>query len=122
MERTLPRPQGDRCAFPRNLTRGSYGGDVNCLQQHLAATVCTQRAFLWLPRCSDTGPQGFLVDEEPSGYFGAQTEAALRRWHAAQGVATPSPGLFGREGRAAYAKARPARCLACVSRLTATRL
>jgi hypothetical protein len=26
---------GDRCAFPRNLTRGTYGGDVNCLQQYL---------------------------------------------------------------------------------------
>jgi hypothetical protein len=31
-----PQPVGDRCAFPRNLTRGTYGGDVNCLQQHLA--------------------------------------------------------------------------------------
>ena len=31
-----PQPAGDRCAFPRNLTRGTYGGDVNCLQQHLA--------------------------------------------------------------------------------------
>jgi hypothetical protein len=30
-----PTPEGDRCAFPRNLTRGTYGGDVNCLQQHL---------------------------------------------------------------------------------------
>jgi hypothetical protein len=34
-----PQPVGDRCAFPRNLTRGTYGGDVNCLQQHLAHQV-----------------------------------------------------------------------------------
>ena len=36
---TLPRPLGDRCSFPRTLTRGTYGGDVNCLQQHLWHTV-----------------------------------------------------------------------------------
>ena len=39
--RAVPKPTGDRCAFPRNLTRGAYGGDVNCLQQYLRHTVRT---------------------------------------------------------------------------------
>ena len=56
--------------------------------------------------------QGYLVDEEPSGYFNSATEEALKRWQQANGI-TRSPGLFGVPGRALYAKARgpPDTCL-----------
>lgn len=83
-----PQPTGDRCAFPRNLTRGTYGGDVNCLQQHLAHQArahsrAQQRA--WTGAEGARVPsQGFLTEEEPTGYFGAHTEAALRKWQVRQ--------------------------------------
>ena len=34
--------------------------------------------------------QGFLTEEEPTGYFGAQTEAALRKWQARRGLRSGS--------------------------------
>ena len=57
-----PTPEGDRCAFPRNLTRGTYGGDVNCLQQHLfhqarraahAGALCARTRLALRRRCDD---------------------------------------------------------------------
>lgn len=77
---TLPRPLGDRCSFPRTLTRGTYGGDVNCLQQHLWHTV-RARAEGGLQLLTRR-LKGFLSEEEPTGYFGALTEAALKKWQA----------------------------------------
>ena len=62
----------------------------------------------WLRELTPRVPflrQGHLVDEEPSGYFNAATEEALKRWQQANGI-TRSPGLFGVPGRALYAKAR----------------
>jgi hypothetical protein len=32
----LPKPRGDTCYFPRDLTQGAFGGDVHCLQEFLA--------------------------------------------------------------------------------------
>ena len=81
----LETPEGDRCSFPRNLARGTFGGDVNCLQQLLAH-------------------EGFLTLEEPSGFFGAHTEDALRRWQAANGLAAES--VFSLPARALYAQKR----------------
>eukprot|EP00250_Pteridium_aquilinum_P005274 c15393_g1_i1 orf=99-539(-) len=51
---------GDFCYFHRDLSRGNYGSDVACLQQFLKH-------------------EGFLSDQ-PSGYFGPTTEAAVTRW------------------------------------------
>lgn len=84
----LPTAKGDRCAFPRNLTRGTYGGDVNCLQQYLAA-------------------QGHLAEDEPSGFFDAQTEAALSRWQEKEGLGEGA--VFGLPARSHYAKVQPPR-------------
>ena len=53
---------GDACYFPRDLGKGSYGGDVHCLQRFLAR-------------------KGYLL-EEPTGYYGERTATATRRWQA----------------------------------------
>ena len=52
--------RGDSCYFPRDLGRGSYGGDVHCFQQFLSN-------------------KGYLL-EEPTGYFGERTATAAKRW------------------------------------------
>ena len=36
--------KGDACYFPRDIRKGSYGGDVHCLQQFLANKVRCARA------------------------------------------------------------------------------
>jgi hypothetical protein len=62
--------RGDTCYFPRDLGRGSYGGDVHCFQQFLSN-------------------KGYLL-EEPTGYFGERTATASKRWQVR---------LFARTGR-----------------------
>lgn len=52
--------KGDACYFPRDMGRGSYGGDVHCFQQFL-------------------GNKGYLL-EEPTGYYGERTATATKRW------------------------------------------
>jgi len=56
----MPSGDGDACYFPRDLGRGSYGGDVHCLQRFLTR-------------------KGYLM-EEPTGYFGDRTAIATKRW------------------------------------------
>ena len=56
----MPSGDDDACYFPRDLGRGSYGGDVHCLQRFLTR-------------------KGYLL-EEPTGYFGDRTAAATKRW------------------------------------------
>ena len=56
-----PQPVGDRCAFPRNLTRGTYGGDVNCLQQHLFHSARRAHAFALRHQTATHQPPGALV-------------------------------------------------------------
>lgn len=56
----MPSGDGDACYFPRDLGRGSYGGDVHCLQRFLSR-------------------KGYL-NEEPTGYFGDRTAIATKRW------------------------------------------
>jgi len=58
--------RGDSCYFPRDLGRGSYGGDVHCFQQYLSA-------------------RGYLL-EEPTGFFGERTAAAAKRWQKDSGL------------------------------------
>eukprot|EP00271_Cylindrocystis_brebissonii_P015320 TRINITY_DN3782_c0_g1_i1.p1 TRINITY_DN3782_c0_g1~~TRINITY_DN3782_c0_g1_i1.p1 ORF type:complete len:186 (-),score=23.82 TRINITY_DN3782_c0_g1_i1:923-1480(-) len=74
---------GDSCYFYRDLKVGSFGGDVSCLQQFL--------------RHED------VMQEEPSGYFGGATEAALSRWQAGNGL-MPAKGILGYSSRVAYAR------------------
>lgn len=62
-------------AFTRNLTIGSVGADVTALQTLLIN-------------------KGFAIPAGATGYFGAQTQAALARYQAANGIA-PAAGYFG---------------------------
>ena len=88
--------RGEACYFYRDLKRGSYGGDVSCLQQFLRAEVRVQslQCFGWNRRnhnqylfqglstnfvTSLHFLKGLLFDE-PSGYFGTATEDALVKW------------------------------------------
>lgn len=61
--------------FTRDLTIGSVGADVTALQ-----TLLINR--------------GFGIPAGATGYFGAQTQAALARYQAANGIA-PAAGYFG---------------------------
>ncbi len=67
--------------FTRDLTIGSKGSDVTALQTWLIA-------------------KGFSVPAGATGYFGAQTKAALAAYQAANGI-SPAAGYFGPKTRAA---------------------
>ncbi|MEJ0053596.1 MAG: peptidoglycan-binding protein [bacterium] len=69
--------------FTRDLTIGSTGADVTALQTWLIA-------------------KGFAIPAGATGYFGAQTKAALAAWQAANGV-SPAAGYFGPITRAKVA-------------------
>lgn len=70
------------CSFTRDLTLGSSGADVTALQQGLIA-------------------KGHAIAAGATGYFGAQTQAAVKAWQTAAGV-TPAAGYFGSKSRAAF--------------------
>ncbi len=69
--------------FTRDLTIGSHGTDVTALQTWLIG-------------------KGFTISAGATGYFGAQTKAALAAWQAANGV-SPAAGYFGPLTRAKVA-------------------
>lgn len=69
--------------FTRDLTLGSTGSDVTALQTWLIS-------------------KGFSIPAGATGYFGAQTKAAVAAWQAANGV-TPAAGYFGAISRAKLA-------------------
>ncbi len=69
--------------FTRDLTIGSHGTDVTALQTWLIS-------------------KGFTISAGATGYFGAQTKAALAAWQAANGV-SPAAGYFGAITRAKVA-------------------
>lgn len=73
-----------KCTFTRDLTVGSQGADVTCLQTYLTST----------------GHYSFSGGA--TGYFGPVTQAAVARWQAANGI-TPAAGYFGPISRAKYA-------------------
>lgn len=77
------------CSFTRNLTVGSTGDDVKCLQQYLNAAGY---------KIAATGP-GSPGNE--STYFGSLTRAALAKWQQANGI-SPAAGYFGPVSRAKY--------------------
>ncbi|CAI7861501.1 unnamed protein product [Closterium sp. NIES-53] len=74
---------GRACYFHRDLKRGSYGGDVSCLQEYLRT-------------------EGLLY-EEPSGYFGTATEEAVIKWQTSNAL-VPARGIVGYSSRVAYAR------------------
>ncbi len=61
------------CAISRNLTVGSQGQDVRCLQDYLRS-------------------QGYWITYS-SGYFGEQTRVAVAQWQARNGI-YPANGYF----------------------------
>ncbi len=69
------------CSFTRDLTVGSKGADVTCLQNALIAA-------------------GDMTGTA-TGYFGAITKAAVMKWQTSASV-TPAAGYFGAKSRAAF--------------------
>ena len=77
------------CTFTKDLTLGSTGTDVQCLQRYLNAAGHNVAS-------SGAGSPG-----NESTYFGSLTRAAVAKWQAAQGV-SPAVGYFGSISRAKY--------------------
>lgn len=71
------------CSFTRDLTLGSKGDDVTCLQNSLKSTG------------------HFTYAGGATGYFGGITKSAVSAWQAANGV-SPTAGYFGAISRAKY--------------------
>jgi len=76
------------CSITRDLTVGATGADVTCLQQALIS-------------------MGISIPAGATGYFGAQTQAAVSQWQSKNGVA-PAAGYFGPISRAAWTTVSPA--------------
>ena len=68
--------------FTRSLTLGSTGADVTALQTYLIS-------------------KGHAIAAGATGYFGAQTAAAVAAWQTANGIA-PAAGYFGPVSQAKY--------------------
>lgn len=69
------------CSFTKDLTVGSKGAEVTCLQNALKA--------------------GGYMTANATGYFGALTKTGVVAWQKAAGV-TPAAGYFGAKSRAAF--------------------
>ena len=69
------------CSFTKDLTVGSTGADVTCLQNALKA--------------------GGYMTANATGYFGALTKEGVIAWQKAAGV-SPVAGYFGAKSRAAF--------------------
>lgn len=68
--------------FTRSLTVGAQGADVTALQNYLIGA-------------------GHSISAGATGYFGAQTAAAVAKWQAANGI-SPAVGYFGSVSQAKY--------------------
>lgn len=68
------------CSITMDLHNGSSGAQVTCLQQWLIAS-------------------GYSIPAGATGYFGAQTQAAVIAWQKASGI-TPAAGYYGAISRA----------------------
>ncbi|MBI4059749.1 peptidoglycan-binding protein, partial [Candidatus Giovannonibacteria bacterium] len=82
-------PSAGACTFTKDLTVGSTGDDVKCLQKYLNGAGHQVAA-------SGAGSPG-----NETTYFGSLTQAAVSKWQAANGV-SPSAGYFGSKSRAKY--------------------
>ena len=69
------------CSFTKDLTTGSTGSEVTCLQNALKA--------------------GGYMTANATGYFGALTQSGVIAWQKANGV-SPAAGYFGAKSRAAF--------------------
>ncbi len=78
---TTPSSSSSACSFTGDLTIGSTGAAVTCLQNSLKA--------------------GGYMSANATGYFGALTKAGVIAWQKAMGV-TPAAGYFGAKSRAAF--------------------
>ncbi|MFH0712457.1 MAG: peptidoglycan-binding domain-containing protein, partial [Candidatus Jorgensenbacteria bacterium] len=78
------------CSFTKDLTLGSTGTDVQCLQQYLNSAGYSVAS-------TGVGSAG-----NESTYFGSLTQTALAKWQAAMSV-SPAAGYFGSISRAKYA-------------------
>lgn len=79
---STPSAPASACSFTKDLTIGSSGAEVTCLQQALVAG-------------------GYSISAGATGYFGAQTQSAVSAWQKASGI-TPTAGYFGAKSRAAF--------------------
>ena len=70
------------CSVTTDLTIGSKGAEVTCLQSALIS-------------------MGYSIPAGATGYFGSQTQAAVAAWQTAKGV-MPAAGYFGPKSRAAW--------------------
>lgn len=75
-------PASGACVFTTDLTLGSKGAVVTCLQTALIAN-------------------GYSIPAGATGLFGPQTQAAVIAWQKAKGI-TPAAGYFGAKSRAAF--------------------
>jgi len=73
---------GGTCSFSKDLTTGSTGMEVTCLQKALIAG-------------------GFSIPAGATGYFGSQTVSAVAAWQKSKNIA-PAVGYFGSISRAAF--------------------
>ncbi len=80
---TTPAAPTSAYVFTRSLTLGSKGADVTALQMYLIAG-------------------GHAIPAGATGYFGAQTAAAVAAWQTANGI-MPAAGYFGPVSQAKYA-------------------
>ena len=78
-----------QCTFTKDLTMGSTGSDVMCLQKYLNSAG-------HMVASSGAGSPGM-----ESEYFGSRSQAAVSKWQAANGV-SPAAGYFGSKSRAMY--------------------
>lgn len=78
-----------QCTFTKDLTIGSTGSDVMCLQKYLNSAG-------HMVASSGAGSPGM-----ESEYFGSRTQSAVSKWQAANGV-SPTAGYFGSRSRAKY--------------------
>ena len=82
-----PAASSSACSFTKDLTVGSRGDDVKCLQESLISA-------------------GHLAAGLNTAYFGNLTKAAVSKWQASAGV-SPTAGYFGSKSRAAYGAMAP---------------
>ncbi|MBI2056555.1 MAG: peptidoglycan-binding protein [Candidatus Sungbacteria bacterium] len=87
---TPPSGGATACTFTKDLTLGSTGDDVMCLQKYLNGAGFQVSA-------SGAGSPG-----NETSYFGTRTKAAVSAWQSANGV-SPTAGYFGAISRAKYA-------------------
>ena len=79
---TTTTTSGSACSFSKDLTIGSTGMEVTCLQKALIAG-------------------GFGISAGATGYFGSQTRTAVASWQSSKNIA-PAVGYFGSISRAAF--------------------